>query len=759
MLKIEGKYCKDCKIFIDDVEESAMSTVYNILNNQAFENSKVRIMPDCLTYDSEILTIVGFKKISELSFDDMIANFNPINCKISFHKPIDIINRPLRLNEKIFLFNNKRGYAFSVSENHRMALKQQMGEIANNIESFFMKDYYFNGDGLTEVLNKYTDNEIRLICWIVGDGSINVIHNTRSDCYRIKFGLKKERKIKRLVSLLDEENMTYYFKKTDKQTSIIINKYSSEKYIEYVSKAKKLPSDFMFLSKRQSDVFFDEMIQIDGDYEAYVRYGTYRISSTDLDTINLISAIASINYGLSSIKKKGTRAKMLYYINLLKKNKLEYSRGGLHHSNFIKEEVSNYDKNVVCVTCDTGFFIARQKGMTFISGNCHQGKGIVIGFTSPLGKLVNPSHVGVDIGCAVSLYITDKEINQDEFKLIEHRVKKEIPFGTNYYSERQFETKDFLKYLRNFYNSQMSCSSDMLNQITIDEEYISSMLKRLKMDEGVFYKSIGTVGGGNHYIEFNNYHGRYAFSVHCGSRNFGAKVGAYWISKANNPKNDEKQLKGKIRELVKNAENKQDIPNLIAKLKEEELKKEHIGYLEGDELKDYLTDMVIASAYARYNHKVISNKIINILYDINKACIMDEIHSVHNYIDFEDKMIRKGAIRAHKNEKILIPLNMRDGIIIAKGLGNEDWNCSCSHGAGRKLSRKAAKENLSMEEFESSMKDIYTTTVCKNTIDESPMAYKDSNIIIEAIKPTCEILDIVKPIINIKSTESENNFK
>ena len=106
-----------------------------------FENSKVRIMPDCLTYDSEILTIVGFKKISDLSFDDMIANFNPINCKISFHNPIDIINRPLRLNEKIFLFNYKRGYAFSVSENHRMALKQQMGEIAHNIESFFMKDY------------------------------------------------------------------------------------------------------------------------------------------------------------------------------------------------------------------------------------------------------------------------------------------------------------------------------------------------------------------------------------------------------------------------------------------------------------------------------------------------------------------------------------------------------------------------------------------------------------------------------------------
>ena len=394
-----------------------------------------------------------------------------------------------------------------------------------------------------------------------------------------------------------------------------------------------------------------------------------------------------------------------------------------------------------------------------IMPDCHNGKEIVIGFTSPIGNLVNPSHVGVDIGCAVSLYITNTKINEEEFSLIEHRVKKDIPFGQNYYSTKQFEMKHFLKYLRNYYNTQMAKASEYLNQITIDEEYISKMIARIRMNEGIFYKSIGTVGGGNHYIEFNNCNGKYGFSIHCGSRNFGAKVGEYWINIANKGKLNEKELKGKIKALVDSTENKEEIPELIKKLREDEINKLHVGYLEGENLKGYLTDMVIASAYARYNHRVIADKIINILNHINGAVIIDEIHSVHNYIDFEDKIIRKGAIRAHKDEKILVPLNMRDGIVIGRGLGNEDWNCSCSHGAGRKMSRSVAKENLSIAEFEKTMEGIYSTTVCKNTLDESPMAYKDSNVIIEAIKPTCEIIDIVKPIINIKSTESEGYSK
>lgn len=388
-----------------------------------------------------------------------------------------------------------------------------------------------------------------------------------------------------------------------------------------------------------------------------------------------------------------------------------------------------------------------------IMPDVHDGKGIVIGFTAPLSNLVNPAHVGVDIGCMVSLYITDVKINKDEFSLIEHRIKKEIPFGNNYYSNRQFEMKDFLKFLRSYYNSQLAVAPEYINNITIDEEYLSKMMKRLRIDEGTFYKSIGTVGGGNHYIEINDYNGNYAFSIHCGSRNFGAKVGNYWISISEKGKINEKEIKSEIKKIVETTENKEEIPNIIKNLRENAINKLHKGYLEGDLLKDYLSDMVIASAYARYNHMIISEKIIKILNNINGAVILDEIHSVHNYIDFEDKMIRKGAIRAHKDERILIPLNMRDGICIAYGLGNEEWNNSCSHGAGRKMSRSQAKSTLSLEEFEQEMSEVYSTTVCKNTIDESPMAYKDSKTIIELISETCNIIDIAKPLINIKSTD------
>ena len=289
MLELKGTYNKDCKVFINDVEEEAMSLIYSILNTKEFNGVPIRIMPDCLTIDSKILTSNGFKLIRDLSFDDKIANFNPTDKKVSFNKPISIINRPMRIGEKIYSFTNKRGFSLSVSENHRMALKNNMGEVASNVDGFLTKEHYFNADGLYEAIEKYSDNEIRLICWIVGDGNIHVTHNKTSDCYRIKFGFKKDRKIKRLISLLDEEKIVYHIVKNNNKTFITINKKFSEKYIEYVSLLKKLPNDFIFLSKRQSDIFFNEMIQVDGDYESFIKHGTYRISSKDIDNINIIA--------------------------------------------------------------------------------------------------------------------------------------------------------------------------------------------------------------------------------------------------------------------------------------------------------------------------------------------------------------------------------------------------------------------------------------------------------------------------------------
>lgn len=764
MLELKGTYNKDCKVFINDVEEEAMSLIYSILNTKEFNGVPIRIMPDCLTIDSEILTSNGFKLIRELSFDDKIANFNPTDKKVSFNKPISIINRPMRIGEKIYSFTNKRGFSLSVSENHRMALKNNMGEVASNVDGFLTKEHYFNADGLYEAIEKYTDNEIRLICWIVGDGNIHVTHNKTSDCYRIKFGFKKDRKIKRLISLLDEEKIVYHIVKKNNKTFITINKKFSEKYIEYVSLLKKLPNDFIFLSKRQCDIFFNEMIQVDGDYESFIKHGTYRISSKDIDNINIISAVASLNYGLSSIKHKKISTShndILYYINIINANKLNYSKGGIHNSKFVRTELTDYTDNVVCVETDTGFFIARQNGMTFISGNCHAGKGIVIGFTAPINQYVSPSHVGVDIGCTITTCITDTKINKDDFPLIEHRIKKLIPMGFNVNPKSIVDEKDFFKFIRKEYSKAKSSWPEMILDIDVSEKYITSLLKKINMDEGLFYKSIGTVGGGNHFIEIGNCNGNYAFTVHCGSRNFGNKVCKYWENIASSNQVDKKLLKEKIQKLKKTVTDKTTLPKLIDELIEQEKSKTcSNGYLSGDNMSGYITDMVIAQAYAKYNHKVICDKILSIFKSINNASIVEVVQSVHNYIDINgDHMIRKGAIRAYKDEKMVVPFNMRDGLAICVGKSNPDWNFSCSHGAGRKLSRSKAKSTISIDEFKDSMKDIYTTSVCANTLDESPMAYKDTDTIISLISETCDILYMVKPIINIKSTDEEKNYK
>lgn len=391
-----------------------------------------------------------------------------------------------------------------------------------------------------------------------------------------------------------------------------------------------------------------------------------------------------------------------------------------------------------------------------IMPDVHNGKGITIGFSQPLTKTINPLHIGVDIGCAVTCCITDGKINPNEYELIEYRTKKEIPFGFNINKKRAFDMKVFLKFMRSEFSKARSMCPELVNDVEISEKYISNMLNRIGMDEGMFYKSLMSVGGGNHAIEFGEHNGCYTFMVHCGSRNFGVKVAKYWTKIASSNQIDNKLLKEAIKELKKNTENRRELPEKIAAITEEFKSRTcSNGYLMGDNMIGYLTDMVIAQAYAKFNHKLICDKIAEILYKINGAKVVETIQSIHNYVSFDDKMIRKGAIKSYECEKMVIPFNMRDGLAICVGKSNSDWNCSAPHGAGRIMSRSKAKSNISLEDFKESMKGIFTTSVCKNTIDESPMAYKDTNVIIEHIKDTCDILYMVKPVINIKSTDEE----
>ena len=391
-----------------------------------------------------------------------------------------------------------------------------------------------------------------------------------------------------------------------------------------------------------------------------------------------------------------------------------------------------------------------------IMPDVHNGAGIVIGFTAPLTNVVNPEHIGVDIGCSVTMCVTNTPIVESEIPLIEHRIKSSIPMGFDIHKNRIFEMKEFIKFIKSEYDKAHSSMPDIIQNIVISENTLSNMLKRIGMDEGTFYKSLGTLGGGNHFIELGNLNGNYTFAVHCGSRNFGLKVCKYWNNIANKPKFDNKIFKQRIKELKNTIEDVTLIPAKIEEIRNELLNEcPPNGYLAGDDFNGYITDMVIAQAYAKFNHLLITRTISDILKKINGAKIVETIQSIHNYIDMEDCIIRKGAIRSYENEKMLVPFNMRDGIAICYGKSNPDWNYSCSHGAGRKLSRGRAKSLITIDEFKKSMEGIYSTTVGYDTLDESPMAYKDSNTIINLISDTCEIIDVVKPIINIKAGEDK----
>lgn len=381
-----------------------------------------------------------------------------------------------------------------------------------------------------------------------------------------------------------------------------------------------------------------------------------------------------------------------------------------------------------------------------IMPDVHAGKGIVIGFSAKMGDYVSPAHVGCDIGCMMTTMLFDKIIDTDIDKL-ENLIKTNVKFGFSIHDKSIVDKNDFYKYVSNELKTLLGIN------VNVDEKYISKMLNRIGMDESMFWRSLGTVGGGNHFIEvgINEDKKLTGVTVHCGSRNFGLKVFKYWdvISK------DNKISKDKLKELIdlikKNEPDKRKWDSLIKNAKSVVSDTFINGYLSGDKLKGYLNDMVICQAYAKYNHKTIVKIILDIVFNLYRIKPIELVQSVHNYIDFRDNIIRKGAIRSYVGEKMVIPFNMRDGLAICEGKSNNDWNCTAPHGAGRILARGKAKELISMDEYIESMKGIYTTSVSESTLDESPMAYKDYKEILENIKPTCNVLYLLKPIINIKS--------
>lgn len=363
-----------------------------------------------------------------------------------------------------------------------------------------------------------------------------------------------------------------------------------------------------------------------------------------------------------------------------------------------------------------------------IMPDVHTGAGCVIGFTADLGDKVIPNIVGVDIGCGMlTIRLQDKEI---DLPRLDNTIRKYIPSGREAHEGR------------------------MVRFDKIQELFCYRELKNAKW----FERSIGTLGGGNHFIEVDVDEEGYKYLIiHSGSRNLGKQVADYYQNLAIEIMQGKDKLYDMQEKLIseykaqgRRKEIQQAIKELYQKFNPNPLGiPKELCYLTGKYREKYLHDMKICQEYAELNRNTMADIIIKQM----GFTEVERFQTIHNYIEYDTNMVRKGAISAKNGELLLIPINMRDGCILGKGRGNDDWNQSAPHGAGRLMSRTKAKEIVKMDEYIESMSGIFTTSVDKNTIDEAPMVYKPIDEIVNNIGDTVEIISIIKPIYNFKAGE------
>lgn len=376
----------------------------------------------------------------------------------------------------------------------------------------------------------------------------------------------------------------------------------------------------------------------------------------------------------------------------------------------------------------------------------HAGAGCVIGFTGNLGSKVIPNIVGVDIGCGI-LVQPFKCLKDIDFHLLNEFILKAIPSGRNNRDENYLP-------LPNQYMERYSEAKSLITQLHCYRELKYS--KRL-------ITSIGTLGGGNHFIEVGkdekNLH---YLLVHTGSRNLGKQVAEIYQKLAIKCHSGWGELleeqKRIIAECKENGVGRKEIKEIVAKLHSSfKMRKpsipEALSYLEGEWREDYLEDMRLCQKWAKINRRLIVDLIMDFLVKEEYVEVLnDSFESVHNYIG-DDNIIRKGAISAYKGEMCIIPMNMRDGSLICEGKGNEDWNFSAPHGAGRIMSRSQAFKEINIDDFKQSMNGIYSETLTEETKDEAPMVYKPMEEIVRNVADSVEIVNVIKPIFNFKAAE------
>lgn len=366
--------------------------------------------------------------------------------------------------------------------------------------------------------------------------------------------------------------------------------------------------------------------------------------------------------------------------------------------------------------------------------DCHAGNGCVIGFTAILNeKRIIPNIVGVDIGCGVmvTIFRTEREI---DYKQLDDFIRSNVPSGMN---------------IRETPSEYTESHSDIISEVDDICRAIKAADKR-----DIFINSIGTLGGGNHFIEIDRISdSTYMLAVHTGSRCLGLNVCKYFQKQGSVI---DEELKRSINARHKTAATAEEHMAIQNEVNSMQTVSDELAYISGDVYESYISCMIKAMHYAYANRSCISDEIMNYLIENENVVISERIDTIHNYIDRCDDgseriIIRKGAISANAGQRLCIPLNMRDGIVIGTGKGNTEWNNSAPHGSGRSLSRSQAKNTLLMDDYVSSMRNIFSWSVTESTIDESPMAYKPSDEIINYLEDTVDIECIAKTVYNFKA--------
>jgi len=361
-----------------------------------------------------------------------------------------------------------------------------------------------------------------------------------------------------------------------------------------------------------------------------------------------------------------------------------------------------------------------------IMPDVHKGMSFPIGTTMKITDKVIPNGVSVDIGCGMLVQtLKDSHI---ELGKLDKVIHANVPAGFSIHKKAHRWADDTRI-------QELRCKAELPN-----------MPK--------FHLAIGTLGGGNHFIEVNKDEtGQLFLVIHTGSRNLGKQIADYYQQKAYDAMKSKRA--SDLAEILDNLKKNGRVDEIDAAIKyfhsNNPEPDKAMAYCEGELMQDYLHDMAIAQEYASLNRKAIAD----IIQCGMRWKVEGEFETIHNYIDMDTMILRKGAVRAEKGEILIVPISPSYGSLICIGKGNEDWNYSSPHGGGRVMSRKAAKEKYTTKDFEMAMDGIYTTTISKDTVDECPMAYKDPNEIIENIKDTVDVVKHIVPVYNFKGSDKK----